>query len=665
MNNRLFTISTAVLLLTSSLSVKAQNTSVLWARHLDSNSTFVDCKPAGDGGYIAAGGINPSGNTTPASAAIAGENAWLVKMDDTGGVIWQRSYGGSNFERFIQVYPTTDGGYIAAGYTKSTDGDVTGNNGGSDIWVVKTDDTGAIAWSRCYGGSNHEQMNTILWGGGAPFMTNMMQATPDGGYVIMGTTTSDNGDVSGFHGGSAAGSEGYGDIWMIKIDSLGALLWQKCIGGSMNEWASTVLNTPDGGVIIGAVTSSSDGDATGSGQHGGRHSVSQGGDYWVIKTDSLATIEWQKCYGGSSFEVTNGLIACNEGGYLIAGGSYSTDGDVSAQIPGQGNYTKPWMVKINDTGRIEWDRSYWVDSAANGFSTPNWESIQDIIQNPDGTYSLIVVTSQYQGIVKMDSLGIISSFNHYADKNKPSRLLRLSDGSYIGTGGFLSPYSTRKSGTDIPQALIMKYAACPSYTYRTASVCKGDSYPFGNRSITSAGIYWDTLTMASGCDSLVNLILTMDSIATPGITASDNTLSTGTYSSYQWLDGSNNPISGATARTYEATTAGNYRVVATGANGCADTSTVYTHTPSSIHESALSGNMKLYPNPASHMINIEIPQLKDNATLEIRSADGRVISTGSFSTVHYQLSIENIPGGIYFIKISTAKGMVVRKVVKK
>src|SRR5690606_7691051 len=112
-------------------------------------------------------------------------------------------------------------------------------------------------------------------------------------------------------------------------------------------------------------------------------------------------------------------------------------------------------------------------------------------------------------------------------------------------------------------------------------------------------------------------------------------------------------------------TPGNYRVVVTGNNGCSDTSEVYNHTPSSIDESALFSNMKLYPNPASDVINLEISQLKGKATLELTGVDGRLVITKSLSATHDQLSIAKLPSGIYFIKITTEESTVVRKIVKE
>ncbi len=663
MNQKLFAFLVLILCVSCYSSLNAQNTGLLWARYLDNNSTFFDFQATLDGGFIAAGAINTSGTS------FANENAWIVKTNDTGGVLWQKSYGGSAQDRFTQIIRTNDGGYLAAGFTASNDGDVSGNNGGLDYWVVKTDDTGAIQWSKCYGGSNHEQINTILYGGGAPLMAGLIKTTADGGYVLAGTTNSNDKDVSGYHGATHTTGNYRGDIWLIKIDSLGVLKWQKCIGGSMNEWPSTILNTADKGFVIAAVTSSSDGDAAGSAQHGGRHSVSEGGDYWVIKTDSMGTIEWQKCYGGSSYEVTTGMIACIEGGYLVAGSSYSVDGDLSAQIPGIGNNAKPWLVKIEETGSIEWEQSYWVDTVTNSFNMPNWETVLAIVQNLDGTFSTTLSSPQFYGMVKLDKNGLIRRFdlftNNPVTQLYPSRLEQLADGSYVTIGSYGRAHTTLFSGVYVPQALIMKFEACPSYTYQTATICKGSSYTFGARTLTTAGIYWDTLSMRSGCDSLIRIELSIDSIEAPVITASDNTLGTGTYQSYQWLDDSNSPIAGATTQNYETTTAGKYRVVVTGNNGCTDTSAVYNHAPTDILEPIAFTHMKLYPNPATDFIHIELPGLSVAATLKIFSVEGRLVKTEPLVTANNLIPIQTLPAGIYLVKINSPEGTILKKIIKE
>ncbi len=208
-------------------------------------------------------------------------------------------------------------------------------------------------------------------------------------------------------------------------------------------------------------------------------------------------------------------------------------------------------------------------------------------------------------------------------------------------------------------------SACPSYTYETVNICKGETYTFGTQNITTAGIYWDKHNMVSGCDSFVKLTLTVDSVITPIITANGNVLSTTIFANYQWLDANKNEINGATAQNYETETAGNYFVVVTNENGCSDTSEVYNHTPSNINEAVFFNTMKLYPNPATEIINIELPQLKGQTTLTISALDGRTMVIKNIVSPNTQLSIKDLPNGFYFIKISTEDGTAIRKIVKK
>ena len=185
---------------------------------------------------------------------------------------WQRCLGGSMSEETYSIKQTNDSGYIVAGYTTSNDGDVSGNHGGTDIWVVKLDINGAIEWQKCLGGSSREFVFSI-------------QQTNDTGYIIAGSTESNDGDVSGNHGGS--------DGWVVKLDINGAIEWQKCLGGSNTEQLSSIHQTNDAGYIVAGYTASNDGDI--SGNHVGR-------DGWVAKLDINGAIEWQRCLGGSSIE---------------------------------------------------------------------------------------------------------------------------------------------------------------------------------------------------------------------------------------------------------------------------------------------------------------------------------------------------------------------------
>jgi hypothetical protein len=273
-----------------------------------------------DGGYILTGWT--TSNDGDVSGNHGGSDVWVIKIDLVGNIQWQKCLGGSSDDYATSIQQTTDGGYILVGITNSNDGDVTGNNGGSDVWVVKLDTTGNIQWQKCYGGISLEAANSI-------------QQTTDGGYIFAGWAGSNSGDVSGNHGGI--------DVWVVKLDMVGNIQWQKCLGGSIDDWASSIQQTTDGGYIVAGITHSHDGDV--SFNHGG-------GDAWVLKLDVVGNIQWQKCLGGSYLEQANSIQQTTDGGYIVAGQAEYNDGDVSGNHGG----LDVWVVKLDAVGNIQWQK---------------------------------------------------------------------------------------------------------------------------------------------------------------------------------------------------------------------------------------------------------------------------------------------------------------------
>jgi hypothetical protein len=210
-----------------------------------------------DGGYIVAG---ESGSTDGDVTGNHGSaDGWVVKLDSSGKIIWQKSLGGSSIDFSNSIQQTTDGGYIVAGYSFSNSENVTGNHGDFDSWVVKLNSSGNITWQKSLGGSNRDEAKSI-------------QQTTDGGYIVAGYSYSINGDVTGNHGGF--------DSWVVKLNSSGNITWQKSLGGSENDEATSIQQTTDGGYIVAGYAWSNDGDITGN--HSSR-------DYWVVKLSSVHT----------------------------------------------------------------------------------------------------------------------------------------------------------------------------------------------------------------------------------------------------------------------------------------------------------------------------------------------------------------------------------------
>lgn len=183
--------------------------------------------------------------------------------------------------------------------------------------MVKLNATGNVEWQKTLGGSDYFDL------------AHSIQQTSDGGYIVAGESSSNDGDVTGNHG--------LRDFWIIKLNTTGDIEWQKCFGGSNDDEARSIQQTTDGGYIVAGNSLSDDGDVTEN--HGGR-------DFWVVKLDSTGNIEWQKSYGGSNDDGAHFIRQTEDGGYIIAGNSESNDGDVTGNH-GEGDF---WIVKLVGDG---------------------------------------------------------------------------------------------------------------------------------------------------------------------------------------------------------------------------------------------------------------------------------------------------------------------------
>ncbi len=328
-------------------------------------------------------------------------------------ITWQKFFGGSGSEGAYSVQQTNDGGYVVFGDTRSDDGDVTGNNGGQDFWVVKVNSSGSIKWQKCLGGSDNEDSSSSCVDADGEAS---IQQTSDGGYVVVGSTDSNDGDVSGNHGKT--------DFWVVKLNSTGEILWQKCLGGSSFDFGHSIQQTSDGGYVVVGLTDSNDGDV--SGNHGSS-------DAWIVKLNSIGSIEWQKCLGGSGYEQATSIEQTSEGGYIVVGLTTSNDGDVS------GNHEDAWVVKLNSTGSILWQKCLGeYDCAYLAFS---------IEQTSDNGYVVAGFRASNEAeevsgiLIKLDNSGSIN-WQMCFDKSGYDNILysvkQTSDNGYIVAGASLN-----------------------------------------------------------------------------------------------------------------------------------------------------------------------------------------------------------------------------------
>ena len=297
---------------------------IQWQQSLGgSGSDFTSSiRATSDGGFIIAG--TSTSNDSDVTGNHGGRDYWIVKTDNNGNIQWQRSYGGSADDFANDVRQTSDGGFIIAGYSESNDSDVTANYGHRDFWIVKTDSLGSISWEKNYGGSEFEIPYSV-------------QETFDGGYVVAGYSNSIDGDLAG----TFANAQNY---WLLKLDNAGLIQWYHLYGGTVTDEALSCEQTSDHGYILAGYTYSSNGHVTG--YHGNK-------DAWIVKTDSTGAIQWQKSLGGTSGESANCIRQTTDGGFIVACTSASNDNDVSGNHGGN----DCWIVKLDNTGIIDWQKS--------------------------------------------------------------------------------------------------------------------------------------------------------------------------------------------------------------------------------------------------------------------------------------------------------------------
>jgi uncharacterized delta-60 repeat protein len=331
-------------------------------------------QPTSDGGYIVAGYTESFGEGL--------RDIWVLKLSFTGDIEWQRTYGGLQNEEAYSIQETGDGGYIVAGYTDSF------GLGNTDIWVLKLTPEGDIEWQRTLGGSADDWANSV-------------QQTGDGGYIIGGSSNSfGNGEVS---------------FLVIKISSQGNVEWQDMYTFFVNSYLRSVQETSDGGYIVAGHI---------------YPSLNNSFDFLVLKLNSIGLTEWQRYYGGSQDDWANAIQETDDGGYFIAGYTESF---------GAGNLDF-WVLKLTSVGNIDWERAYGGDG-------DDWANSAQ--QTSDGGFIVAGSSDSFGAglsdfwLLKLSSLGTIDWEMTYGDIGEEAAFFiqQTDDDGYVvaGTTNSYSP----------------------------------------------------------------------------------------------------------------------------------------------------------------------------------------------------------------------------------
>ncbi len=384
-----------------------------WERNYggtDGEIFLADIVQTEDGGYIFTASTVSIDKDVPENRG--GTDIWVCKINPIGEVIWSKTFGGTDSDLPSGLFITIEGNILVAGSTFSNDMNVPGNKGGMDIWVFTLNSSGEMIWSKTYGGSNNEGAASII-------------PTKDGNLLIGGHTYSNDGDFLTNHGML--------DVYLMKINPNGAVIWVKTYGGSLVDGGFNYIKMPDDGFVILSGSNSNDGDVGGNygeadlwlfkvnfegeiewSQHYGGSNIEAGNnivhygnkfyiaawsksddgdvgvterqDIWVFEVDEAGNFIRGNTYGGSQGEDPSGLVVLNPDEYIVAGDTDSDDGDIGYY---HGNFDF-WLIKANNTGKIIWERTY-------GGSKPEFEP--SLISTKDGGFIIAGTSASDDGDV--------------------------------------------------------------------------------------------------------------------------------------------------------------------------------------------------------------------------------------------------------------------------
>jgi len=291
------------------------------------NETAKGLLATSDGGYLLLGDAD-SMDGDVACGGPPQNRAWAVKVDAVGGIQWQSCLWGDSDGSslsWIRSEETVEGGYMIVGGSSASQGVWHENHGGGDLFVAKLDSAGQLQWLHCYGGSGREDGFAI-------------RSSPDGNFVVAGTTGSSDGQIT---------TGTIGQIWVIKIDPEGNLLWNRRMGGSngpgLGQEVRDLVVDPDGTILVVGSVGANDGDI--SGNHG-EH------DFWLVRLDPTGDIMDQRCLGGDNNDYAWGAASAGAGRYVVAGWTNSNEGDVN----GNNGYIDAWVLMVDSSLNLIWQK---------------------------------------------------------------------------------------------------------------------------------------------------------------------------------------------------------------------------------------------------------------------------------------------------------------------
>ena len=345
-----------------------------------------------DGGFILAGTSNSEKGLHKKDSCKGNADFWVFKLNAKGDEQWQRTIGGSGQEELLCAFQTTDGGYILGGSSSSdvaitttnknalvntTKKDLTSKSepsrGNMDYWIVKLNAQGDVQWQKTYGGKYADELRS-------------MEQTKDGGYILGGYSNSPQ------SGDKTQPSMGIGDYWVIKIDSSGAIEWQRTYGGNGDNQLYVIHQTMDEGYLIGG-NSNSTNSLTAKGG-----TVSNGTDFWLLKIDTKGNEEWSQTYDYGTVDILTSLVENKDHTFLIGGYAQNDpSGESGVALKKQAKGINDYIaLKVDATGQEIWTQS--VGSSGE-------DILRKLIETRDGGYLLAGTSNAASSLDKNSTIG--------------------------------------------------------------------------------------------------------------------------------------------------------------------------------------------------------------------------------------------------------------------
>jgi hypothetical protein len=647
-----------------------------------------------DSGFILTGSTRSDigGNITQANWGMS-YDMWVVKLDSNGLLQWQKRFGGTEQDRCQSLTQTNNKKYLLAGWTQSdVSGDVSQPKWttafDTDYWTVLTDSAGNKLWDKRFGGTQND------------FLT--CSAALTGGNFLLGGNS-----LSGISGDKSENSRGVNDFWIVKINSGGSKVWDKTFGGSLQDDMAGIAPTSDGGCLLAGWSASGvGGDKTQPG-YGDK-------DFWIVRIDSNGNKLWDKDYGGTGEDRMTSVTALSNGEFLLAGFIASPQGNDITEAS-HGGYDL-WILKIDSAGNKIWDKRIGGtsddDELGNVIATQDGGyMVAGTSYSDTGADKSENNLGMEQGwAVKLDLGGQREWDNTLftTGHDETSYVVQTSDGCFVfsvWSQGDIGGYKSQPNwcpGCYSSDFWIIKFCDSTQSTNPIAAVaqvsdiCAGTCASFMNLSVNATAYQWyfpgatvDTSTdvnpssicynqpgtydvqliasNAAGSDTLLllNFISVFPYPLPQAISQSGDTLyaNQGSFS-YQWFF-NGNLIFGATNDFYVAPSSGNYSVVCTDSNGCEVEAAIHNVVAGIYMQQVLP--VLLYPEPVAGEFKISGLSTYKNIDIRIYDMLGIQIHGFKFSTTGSEVRVELPPmaTGIYMIEISDDAKLLRGKFVKQ